>query len=75
LRAAVAQLDVANGTRGEVGREKIETLRRQVLSKGRRMVWQWRRDLKVEWTGEASGNRIRWMLVRDSLPQVPEHCV
>lgn len=51
----------------EVGRQKIETTRRQVLSNGRRMVWQWTRYLAVEWTGDAAGNRIRVRLVKDEV--------
>ncbi|MDF2439744.1 MAG: tRNA(Ile)-lysidine synthase [Abditibacteriota bacterium] len=69
LRRAAEQV---SGTKyfegaGEVGREKIETTRRQVLSDGRRAVWQWTRNLWVEWTGAAAGNRIRVRRVNDEV--------
>jgi tRNA(Ile)-lysidine synthase len=67
LRVAVQRVDDGKLS-GEIGLEKIETLRRQILSKGRRMVWQWRHDLWAEWTGVASGNRIRLRVVREELP-------
>ncbi len=67
LRAAVAKLD-GGMLRGEIGWEKIETVRQHVQSKGRRKVWQWRRDLSVEWTSVACGNRIRLRLVKEPTP-------
>lgn len=69
LRVATEQV---SGTKyfegaGEVGWQKIETTRRQVLSNGRRAVWQWTKNLTVEWTGAASGNRIRVRRVKDEV--------
>jgi len=52
---------------GEIGWQKIETTRRQVLSNGRRAVWQWTKNLSVEWTGAAAGNRIRVRCVKDEV--------
>lgn len=43
--------------------ERFEEVRRAVTENQRRAVWQWRADLKVEWTGEHSGNRIRFWRV------------
>jgi tRNA(Ile)-lysidine synthase len=42
---------------------KIEGARGHILENGRRAVWQWRKDLRVEWTGEYSGQRIRFSRV------------
>jgi tRNA(Ile)-lysidine synthase len=39
--------------------EQVEIVRRQVAANGRRMVWQWQGGVRVEWTGEMAGNRIR----------------
>lgn len=39
--------------------EAIERARRQVADGGKRVVWQWRGGLSVEWTGAHGGNRIR----------------
>lgn len=43
--------------------ERFEEVRLAVLENRRRTVWQWRSDLKVEWTGQHSGNRIRFSRV------------
>lgn len=39
--------------------EKIEMARLHISENRRRAVWQWSRNLSVEWTGESGGNRIR----------------
>jgi tRNA(Ile)-lysidine synthase len=43
----------------EISSERIEETRRHIVSRERRAVWCWRRDINVEWTGAYSGNRIR----------------
>ena len=43
--------------------ERFEEVRLAVVGNRRRTVWQWRANLKVEWTGEHSGNRIRFSRV------------
>jgi tRNA(Ile)-lysidine synthase len=48
----------------EVGSEPIETVRRHIAASGRHAVWQWKSNISVEWTGAASGNRIRFRVVR-----------
>lgn len=43
--------------------ERVEEVRCHIAANGRRKVWQWRRDMRIEWTGEYSGNRIRFLRV------------
>lgn len=50
---------VAQNLGGSIGLEPIETTRRHVAAKGRRIVWSWPGGLRCEWTGEAAGNRLR----------------
>lgn len=62
LRVAVQLL---RGHVQDVSLDAVETVRQQVVSNGRRAVWQWRSGIQVEWTGEMAGNRIRLWLVRN----------
>lgn len=43
--------------------EKVEAARLHIAKNQRRAVWQWRKDLRVEWTGEYCGQRIRYSRV------------
>ena len=43
---------------------KIETARGQIVEEGRRAVWMWTSDLRVEWTGTAGGRRVRLQKVK-----------
>jgi tRNA(Ile)-lysidine synthase len=45
--------------------EPIEAVRRHVAANGKRIVWCWEKGVRCEWTGEASGNRIRLWRVGD----------
>ena len=56
LRLCLALLKISER---EIGFEKVEEVRLHVLGGGKRKVWNWRRDLFVEWTGAACGNRLR----------------
>lgn len=47
----------------DLSHTKIETVRLAVNDKQKRAVWMWRIDLKVEWTGAGSGNRLRFWRV------------
>ncbi len=47
----------------DLGAQKIEITRLWVVENQRRAVWQWSRELSVEWTGEGSGNRLRFRRV------------
>jgi tRNA(Ile)-lysidine synthase len=47
----------------EVERVKIETLRLACVQNARRQVWTWRKVLRVEWTGQGAGNRLRFWRV------------
>jgi tRNA(Ile)-lysidine synthase len=58
LRLAAQQLD---GGARELGFERVEEVRLHILASRRRAVWQWRKTLRIEWTGEYSGHRIRFM--------------
>lgn len=60
LRMAV--LEIAPTLR-DLSFEKVEATRLVVINRGKRTVWNWRKDLFVEWTGQGSGNRIRLWLV------------
>jgi tRNA(Ile)-lysidine synthase len=44
--------------------EHIEVTRRQITTNGRRAVWCWPTGLRVEWTGDMAGNRVRFWLVQ-----------
>jgi tRNA(Ile)-lysidine synthase len=43
----------------EISSHKIEEARLWIGSGGPRRVWQWQKNLSVEWCGAGSGNRIR----------------
>ncbi len=43
--------------------QKIEATRECVALDGKRAVWQWRKELRVEWTGAGAGNRLRFWRV------------
>ena len=60
LRQAAQQVSAAAR---DVEFEHIEAVRRHVAQNRRRAVWQWRKELRVEWTGAQSGNRIRFSRV------------
>ena len=74
LRVAARQL-MADESSGEIGSEPIEAVCRHVAADGRRMVWQWRGGLNVEWTGAKSGNRLRlWRVgIKESGAEEPPH--
>jgi tRNA(Ile)-lysidine synthase len=57
LRLAAQRLD---SNARELSFERVEEVRLHILANRRRAVWQWRKTLRVEWTGEYSGNRIRF---------------
>lgn len=40
--------------------DRIEEVRLHITGNQRRAVWQWRKNLIVEWTGQYAGNRIRF---------------
>lgn len=61
LRAGALRMSTAAR---DVEFEKIETAREAIVTNARRAVWQWRADLRVEWTGEHSGQRIRFLRVQ-----------
>jgi len=42
---------------------RIEEVREHIKENRRHAVWQWRKNLTVEWTGEHAGNRIRFKCV------------
>lgn len=60
LRLGAQKLE--NSTR-ETGAARVEEVRLHIAQNRRRAVWQWNRNLRVEWTGEKSGNRIRFWCV------------
>lgn len=60
LRLAARQLEKSAT---EVSASAVEEVRQHILAGQRRAVWQWHRNLLVEWTGEYSGNRIRFKRV------------
>ena len=60
LRLAV--LEIAPTLR-DLSFEKVEATRLVAMNRGKRTVWNWRKDLFVEWTGGGSGNRLRFWLV------------
>lgn len=60
LRQAAFELD--EETR-DLGFARVEEARLHIMENKRRAVWQWRKNLLVEWTGEYSGNRIRFKRV------------
>ena len=47
----------------EIGAQRVEEARLHIAQNKRRAVWQWSRNLSVEWTGDQSGNRIRFRCV------------
>ncbi len=53
----------------EIGSEPIELARRHIAECGRHAVWQWPGGVSVEWTGAASGNRIRVRFVSQATSQ------
>ncbi|MBW3636231.1 MAG: tRNA lysidine(34) synthetase TilS [Armatimonadetes bacterium] len=61
LRRA-AQLIVPDAR--DLASEKIETTRLAVETGAKRAVWEWRKDLRVEWTGAGAGNRLRFWRVK-----------
>ncbi len=68
LRTALARrvLRLAAREFGEsVEANKVETARLQIVEEGRRAVWMWTRDLRVEWTGVHSGRRVRFQKLRN----------
>ncbi len=42
---------------------KVETVLTVVATDGKRAVWTWRNELRVEWTGAFAGNRLRFWRV------------
>ncbi len=45
---------------------KIEVARMWIADDKKRAVWQWRGDLRVEWTGFGAGNRVRFWRVKSA---------
>lgn len=45
---------------------KIEVARAWITGDRKRAVWQWRGDLRVEWTGFGAGNRVRFWRVKSA---------
>ena len=43
----------------DLSAQKVEVARLAVVENRARAVWSWPRDVRVEWTGAARGNRIR----------------
>lgn len=60
LRLGAFKMD--EGTR-DLSFVRVEEVRLQIVENKRRAVWQWKKSLLVEWTGEYSGNRIRFKRV------------
>lgn len=48
-----------DGVAGELSSRKIEEARAWIAGGRVRRVWQWKKNLRVEWCGAGSGNRIR----------------
>jgi tRNA(Ile)-lysidine synthase len=67
LRVAAAQLGCI------LSFEPIETARRHIAARGRRIVWCWEKGVRCEWTGEAAGNRVRMWRVGLSDEQEFKH--
>ncbi len=44
---------------------KIDETRQCVAQNGKRTVWTWRNDIRVEWTGAGAGNRLRFWRVKN----------
>ncbi len=63
LRLGASQVEAEaqgeSGAAGEISSLKIEETRLWITARGRRRVWQWKKNLRVEWCGAGSGNRIR----------------
>jgi tRNA(Ile)-lysidine synthase len=47
----------------EINATRVEEVRLHVTQNKRRAVWQWTKTLRTEWTGDQSGNRIRFRRV------------
>jgi hypothetical protein len=47
----------------DVSSRKVEEARAWIIAHERRRVWQWTRELSVEWCGKGSGNRVRLLRV------------
>jgi tRNA(Ile)-lysidine synthase len=47
----------------EISATRVEEVRLHITQNGRRAVWQWTKTLRAEWTGDKSGNRIRFRRV------------
>lgn len=60
LRTAAQKIDAASR---DIPFSRIEEVREHIIANRRRAVWQWRKSLTVEWTGEHAGNRIRFKCV------------
>ena len=63
LRWAAKTVLRDSGLAGEISSRKIEDARHWMVENRRRAVWMWTRDLRVEWTGASSGNRVRLTVV------------
>lgn len=60
LRTAASKVE--EGMR-DIAFTRVEEVRTHIAKNERHAVWQWRKNLMVEWTGEYSGNRIRFKRV------------
>ena len=47
----------------DLSADKVEIVRLSVVENRARAVWSWPHGVRVEWTGAARGNRIRWWRV------------
>ena len=56
---AQGEAEGEDGVSGELSSRKIEEARAWIGVGGARRVWQWKKNLRVEWCGPGSGNRIR----------------
>lgn len=59
LRLGAQQVEGEDGVAGQISSRHIEEARAWIAGGGRRCVWQWKKNLRVEWCGAGSGNRIR----------------
>lgn len=59
LRLGAREVEGDKLAPGEVSSRKIEEARAWIVAGERRRVWQWKKNLSVEWCGRGSGNRIR----------------
>lgn len=67
LREAVRRLE---GEVRDLALARCEEVRRHVVAASRHAVWQWRGGLRVEWTAEGGGNRLRLQRVKP--PDTPD---